>query len=177
MAEGLDDLSDLRNYILENVQVSATDFMTLMDLCFRYCSSRQEDVLYRVVAESFLELCDRKKAKLAQLQAVRDFCLANPVYPAEKNINRKIVDYAFPIETLTCDEMEHFMQVSDRARRVCSHLHRFWIDAQVGDDGQCEFIVTSNGTQLPITSFDKLCLAIWPEIWPEITRLLSLSHK
>lgn len=170
MAEGLELL---RNYILENGEISSDTFMKLMELCFQYCRASRESELYLVVAESFIELRNRKLANLARVQEVRDYCLANSVpYPEEKNINRKIVNYAFPMEALTLQEMENFMNVADKVRRVCSYLHRFWIPNH--RDVVLKFIPTLQGTHLPITTFDQLALHIWPEI---ISMVLKKQKK
>ena len=115
--------------------------------------------MYETIVESFIELRDQKQAKISSAKEGHEYCLTNPIYPDEKNINRKIVNLA--TNQIIQEELEQYLKIAKNTQLLCGYLWRMWVPMRILDDPKY-ITTTNNGTIVLIKmDFKEQVLDLW----------------
>lgn len=138
---------------------NAKDWMETNDNIFKCCTGSQERKIFVCICKCLYDLKMKKFRKIKEIKEIRAWLFVNPIFPQERNINKLIIDLAYPINDILIKEEIEYMVIVQGIQRMASYLERWWLPDNQGS----EMIISDLKIPFPETIYD-LGKYIWDEL-------------
>jgi len=153
--------NDTKLYDTAYAGSSANDFTNIYDTVFKLSTKEKEREILKTIYDALQEVKRQYLAEIALIESNHKYVIDNPIY-SEKNINRKIADYAYQVKAETYKRMLEYLMVVQSTQRISAFIHRFWLPNQSSSNNTIEM---NDGKTIYVPkSVVNLGYVIWPEI-------------